>query len=420
MCEHYIIWLMKTIMNDSHFNSVEEIKKFLQSSDGLSIKIATQEERYKWIGQILLRFRYRKLRKGERGIIKAYIAKLTGYSAIQIKRLIKKYFKGRLKYSLLTRSRNKFEIRYHAPDIALLIETDKAHQCLSGKATKIILQREYGIFGKIEYKTISEISVSHIYNLRQTRQYTSHLHIFTKTKPTNVNIGERRKPDPEGEPGYLRIDTVHQGDLDKEKGVYHINVVDEVTQWEVVGAVEGISEYFLAPLLEDLIEQFPFVIRGFHSDNGSEYINKIVSRLLNKLNIDQTKSRARRCNDNALAESKNGSIVRNHMGYIHIPRKYAQIINTFYKDYFNTYLAYHRPCGFATIKVNAKGKEKKVYNLYQTPFDALRSHPGVQKFLKKDVSIQKLDEIAKKESDNECAASMQKAKDEMFKKIKSS
>jgi transposase InsO family protein len=406
-------------MNDSHFNSVEEIEKFLQSSDGLSIKITSQKEKYDWISHALLRFNYRRLRKRSKGIIKAYIEKLTGYSDSQAKRLIGKYYRGgALKYYLLTRKRNKFEIRYNPQDIALLIETDRVHQCLSGKATKIILQREYSTFGKIKYKTISEISVSHIYNLRQTRQYTSNLHIFTKTRPTNVNIGERRKPDPKGIPGYLRIDTVHQGDLDKEKGVYHINVVDEVTQWEVVGAVEGISEYYLAPLLADLIEQFPFIIKGFHSDNGSEYINKVVAKLLNKLNIDQTKSRARHCNDNALAESKNGSIIRKHMGYIHIPKRYATDINEFYKNHFNIYLAYHRPCGFATIKVNTKGKEKKVYNLYQTPYEALRSHSEVSVFLKKDISIQKLDEIAKKESDNECAALMQKAKEEMFKKIK--
>ena len=96
---------------------------------------------------------------------------------------------------------------------------------------------------------------------------------YQKTHPVKVNIGIRKKPAPYGKPGYLRVDSVHQGDLDKEKGVYHINLVDEVTQWEIVGCVEGISEHFLAPLLEVLLKLFPFKILGFHSDNGSEYIN---------------------------------------------------------------------------------------------------------------------------------------------------
>ena len=168
---------------------------------------------------------------------------------------------------------------------------------------------------KEKYQSISAISSSHIYNLRVTRQYQSHSLTIKKTNPVKVPIGERRKPDPQGKPGYLRVDTVHQGDLEKEKGIYHINIIDEVTQWEIVGSVEKISEHYLEPLLEDLISQFPFTIINFHSDNGSEYINKVVAKLLNKLLIQQTKSRARHCNDNALAECKNGAVIRKYIGY---------------------------------------------------------------------------------------------------------
>ncbi len=214
----------------------------------------------------------------------------------------------------------------------------------------------------------------------------------------------------------MRADTIHQGDLGKEKGVYHINVIDEVTQWEILGAVEKISERYLAPLLlEDLIAQFPFRILGFHSDNGGEYINKVVAALLNKLLIRQTKSRARHCNDNALAEGKNRSIVRKHMGYAHIPGRYAGPINEFYRNHLNVYLNYHRPCGFATRKIDTKGKEKKVYKTYQTPYEMLKSHLNASNFLKDGISFEKLDRIAYKKSDNECAQEMQKAKAELFK-----
>ena len=90
-------------------------------------------------------------------------------------------------------------------------------------------------------------------------------------------IGERRRPDPQGRPGHLRVDTVHQGDWEGIKGVYHINAVDEVTQWEIVGATVQISEAGLIPVLETMLRQFPFYIRGFHSDNGSEFINHTVA-----------------------------------------------------------------------------------------------------------------------------------------------
>ena len=125
------------------------------------------------------------------------------------------------------------------------------------------------------------------------------------------------------------MDTVHQGDLDGKKGVYHLNAVDEVTQFEIVCSVEKISERYLIPVLSALLEQFPFVILGFHADNGSEYINRHVAQLLNKLLIGLTKSRARQTNDNALVESKNGAIVRKHLGYGHIPQRFAPLINAF-------------------------------------------------------------------------------------------
>src|SRR5690606_33640470 len=157
-----------------------------------------------------------------------------------------------------------------------------------------------------------------------------------------VSIGERKRPDPQGQPGFLRVDTVHQGDREGIKGVYHINLVDEVTQWQVVFAVSQISEAFLLPLLNEALALFPFVIRGFHSDNGSEFINKAVAALLEKLLIRQTKSRARRSTDNGLVESKNGSTIRKHMGHWHIRGDCAPRINLFYREHFISYLNFHR------------------------------------------------------------------------------
>ena len=77
-------------------------------------------------------------------------------------------------------------------------------------------------------------------------------------------IGIRKAPAPQGLPGYIRIDTVHLGDLDGMKGVYHgprpapINAVDIVTQWELVASVEHISEAYLLPVITLLLEGFPF------------------------------------------------------------------------------------------------------------------------------------------------------------------
>lgn len=400
-------------MNDSRMVSLAQIKEFIKVSRPIEFQGSSRQEKYEWIEDALGRFGYYHLKKRDKSIVKNYLMRMTGFSDAQITRLIAK--KKRIgKIQSQTSKRNKFSRIYTPEDIARIIETDKNHEKLSGPATKKIFEREYSVYGKELFKRLKNISVSHIYNLRNTRQYLSLAKFFTRTEPTKVNIGERRRPDPQGKPGYLRVDTVHQGDLDKEKGVYHINIVDEATQWEIVGCAEKISEAYLLPLLTYLLEQLHFKIYEFHSDNGSEYINHVVAGLLNKLLIKQTKSRARQCNDNALAETKNGSVIRKHMGYSHIKQKYAPAINRFYAEHMNVYLNYHRPCGFATIKIDRRGKEKKVYNLYQTPYEALKSHPKGLEFLKEGVSFEILDKVAKEKSDNEFAAQMQKAKEVLF------
>src|SRR5205807_4902499 len=196
--------------------------------------------------------------------------------------------------------RRRFSVRYTPEDIALLAAVDRAHERLSGPATRHILQREYEQYGNQQYERLAKISVAHLYNLRASARYRNQAAVFEPTRPSATAIGERRKPDPRGRPGFLRVDTVHQGDWDGAKGVYHINAVDAVTQWQVVGCASRISEAYLLPVLEAILHQFPFRILGLHCDNGSEYINRKVAELLEKLRIEFTKSRANRSQDNAL------------------------------------------------------------------------------------------------------------------------
>ena len=407
---------MNIIMKNTHISSIEEVEEFLQGNHKISFSIPSKKEQYKLIKNVLFKFKYRKLNKKEKGFVKNYLVKLTGYTEPHTKKLIKKWIdnKSKLVYTD-TKKRNKFKLKYYPSDIALLIKTDSSHECVNGNATKTILEREFNIFGNNKYKNISEISVSHLYNIRKdNRQYnTSEAVHYTKTQSTQVNIGERRKPQPNGEAGFLRVDSVHQGDRDKEKGVYHINIVDEVTQWEIIGCVEGISEYFLEPLLIDLLKQFPYKIINFHSDNGSEYINKTVEKILNGLMIKQTKSRSRKSTDNSLVEGKNGAVIRKHIGRNYIHKKYARGINDFYKKYFNVYLNYHRVCAFPIDVVDKKGKIKRSYprDNYMTPYDKLKL---LDVEFKENISFDILDKIAYAKSDNEFAEEMKKEKTKLF------
>ena len=406
---------MNITMKDTNLNEIEELEKFVDGVPEKTFVSSDKKETYKWIKNILNKFAFRKLKKGERGKVRGYIQKVTGYSVSQISRLVAKYLKGKLIISPY--KRNSFGSRYLPYDITLLVKTDNCHSRLNGNATKQILIRQHTVFKKKEYENIAKISVAHLYRLRATRIYQTKSLTYTKTQVVKRAIGERRKPEPNGCSGYIRIDTVHQGDMDEKKGVYHINSVDEVTQWQIVGSVEKISEAYLAPILRLMIAQYPFVIHEFHADNGSEYINYTIVELLNKLLIKLTKSRSRQTNDNALVESKNGAVIRKHMGYFYIHQKYAPQINDFYIQYFNPYLNFHRPCGFASITTDKRGKQKKKYDTYQTPYEALKKIEKASYFLKPEISFVKLDTIAYRQSDNEYAEIMEKEKQKLFNKI---
>lgn len=405
-------------MNDDHLVTIAQLERFTHASYGVVFQFRTRAEKYLWMQNVLSRFLYFTQRKKDRTVIKMFLRSVTGYSNAQLKRLIAKKRTMRCIVPAPRPASASFTTRYTTDDVARLIETDTAHGRLSGPATKQLFTRAYHLFHDERFLRLKDISVSHIYNLRGRRQYRSHATTFTKTRPAAIPIGERRKPFPEGKPGYIRVDSVHQGDRDKEKGVYHINLVDEVTQWELVGCVEGISEHFLTPLLEMLLEQFPFKVIAFHSDNGSEYINYVVARLLNKLTIDQTRSRPRTSNDNALVEGKNGSIIRKHMGYTHIPRRHATTINTFYQIHFNAYVNLHRPCGYATTVTDAKGKERKRYHLYEPPYAHFKNMPHAETYLNDGVTFEKLEQAATATSDLESATMMQKAKQNLFKSFR--
>jgi transposase InsO family protein len=393
--------------------SLEQIRVFLEASEEIRFEGRNRLEVYCWVKQTLMGQKYEKQNKVQKGLLRSYVIKMTGLSRAQATRLIGQYMvHGSVEEKVYARRR--FPSLYRREDIQLLAEVDEAHETLSGPATQKILYREFHEFGDRRYERLARISMAHIYNLRKSVTYRKRRVAYQTTRPTVVSIGERRKPDPQGRPGYLRVDTVHQGDRDGQKGVYHINAVDEVTQWQVVGAAEQISEAWLMPVLEAMIKQFPFHIRGFHSDNGSEFINHTVARLLNKLLVEQTKSRPRRSNDNGLVESKNGAVVRKHMGYGHIEGGHAEAINLFYRDHFNPYLNFHRPCGVPEIVTGAKGKERRVYRWYATPWEILRQLPDRARHLKPEATVDVLNQKAAMASDTACARKMQKEKQKLF------
>lgn len=404
-------------MNEAKLETIEQIQEFLTGTAAVTFSIVHDEAAlHNFVATVIRRFGYFSRRKGQRSVLLAYLRRLTGYSRQHLSRLLVQYRDTRSLKPRVRASRTSFGRRYGPADVALLAETDSLHDTLSGPATKVLLRRALTLFGDVRFARLAQISVSHLYNLRASEPYRKLRLVWHGTRPSPVAIGLRKAPAPQGLPGYIRIDTVHQGDQDGMKGVYHINAVDIVTQWELVAAVELISEAYLLPVIALLLEGFPFVIRGFHSDGGSEFINHKTAKFLEKLRVEFTRSRPRHTNDNALVECKNGAIIRKIMGYSHIPQKRATAINGFYTKTFNPYLNFHRPCFFAVDKLDAKGKIRKTYphDQIMTPWERLKTIPDYHTFLKDGTTAQALELEANAMSDNEAAKQVQLARKQLF------
>lgn len=404
-------------MHEAEKLSLEAIGRFVEASEEIHFEGANRTQVYGWVERVLVQQEYAQQGKSARGLVRRYIEKMTGLSRAQTTRLIARYAaSGRVEPTVYRRRR--FPERFTRTDIELLASVDEAHETLSGPATRRILEREVQLYGRQQYARLATISVAHLYNLRRSQRYRERRLNYTKTRPTTVAIGERRKPEPRGQPGYLRLDTVHQGDTPEAKGVYHINAVDEVTQWQIAGSTPRISELYLEPLLKTMLRQFPFRILGFHTDNGSEFINRTVAELLNKLLIEQTKSRPRHSGDNGLIETKNGAIIRKHMGYGYIDASHADRINSFYREFLNPYLNYHRPCAQADVEIDHKGRKRVRYKRYQTPLETLLSLDSPAQYLRQGLSINALKRIAGALSDTDAARRMQQAKNKLFEKLR--
>ena len=416
-----IIRRMIVTLQTERLHTVEQIRGFLDGNGEVDFRPLDRDEVYDFVRRTLVRLDYDALGRAGKGTAREFLGKATGLSRAQVTRLIGQYREtGRVEDRRGGNSGRPFARVYTPADIRLLAEADEIGGQLCGPAACEVMRREYEVFGDARFERLSRLSPSHLYNLRRSKTYCARRTTVDHTRPTTVRIGERRRPDPRGRPGYVRVDTVHQGDRNGVKGVYDINLIDEITQFEHVGAVAGVAEAFLVPLLEEMLVTLPFVVLGFHADNGSEYVNRTVAEMLNKLHVpDFTKSRARRSNDNALVEGKNASVVRKWLGHDHIPQRFAAEVNAFAQGVLTPYLNYHHPCLFATEVRDAKGKVRRRYRRRDvaTPYEKLKSLPGAERFLKPGTTFAELDEVAYAVSDLEANRRANRARDELFRTI---
>jgi hypothetical protein len=209
---------LTTSVHEAEKLNLEQIQAFLKASEGIRFEGESRQPVYHWIEQVLRQQQYAQQGRAARGLLRRYLGKMPGRSRAQVTRLIARY-RANGELQPIGYRRHRFAQRYTRADVELLATVDAAHESLSGPATRHILQRAYQQYDQPEYQRLASISVSHLYNLRQQPRYRQRRLNYVKTRPTAVTIGERRRPDPQGQPGYLRVDTVHQGDQPGAKGV---------------------------------------------------------------------------------------------------------------------------------------------------------------------------------------------------------
>ena len=409
-------------MNESRIGTLGQVRQFLAGTPQVSVQPrADDTERYGHINKVLRRFSYAALSKADRGVVLRYLRITSGYKRAQLQRLVARAINGERLHKHYVAPKQPFARRFLTQDIVLLASVDRDFGTLSGPATVHLLKRAYALYGDARFERLRTVSVSHLYNLRATLTYQRQRVLRTKTQASTNPIGTRRAPNPEGRAGFIRIDSVHQGDQDGIKGVYHINAVDCVTQWQVLGCCERLSEAHLLPVIKQMLASFPFQILGFHADNGSEYINYQVAQMLDKLRAEFTQSRPRHSNDNGLAETKNGAVVRKIFGYAHIAQRFAERINAFNVRYLVPFINLHRPCLFATERSdpNKPGRIRKIYRHadVMTPLEKLASLDPAKRNLRGSVSLAQLQAQARATTDLEAAAELNKARQQRFAQI---
>lgn len=408
-------------MNEAQVRTVEQMREVLSGTHAVQFCVSADDAgRYRWIEEVLRRIEYRRLPRASRGVVLVYLQRLSGYRRAQVTRLVSRWTARKRLVKQYRAPAHAFARYYTAADVALLAEVDRTLDTLSGPATACVLRRQRDVFGDARFVRLGSISSAHLYNLRASAPYRARRVIQNKTRPsTAITIGIRKAPTPQDRPGFIRIDSVHQGDEDGMKGLYHINAVDCVTQWEITASVQTICETHLLPVIEQMMEQFPFRILGFHADNGSEYVNYQVAQMLEKLRVEFTRSRPRHSNDNGLAETKNGAVVRKIFGYTHIPQRHALRFNAFCIHYLNPYLNYHRPCLFATDVSDPRkpGRTRRKYDPknVMTPFEKLTSLPNASTFLREGITINTLTHLACQLTDLQAAEQLYKARTALFK-----
>ena len=195
---------MIVTMAAERLESLEQVRAFVEGSEGLDFAVADRSSRNGFVRRMLVKFDYAVLGKADKGLMKRFLGKATGLSRAQLTRLIGQRAKtGRIVDRRGGAPAKPFARRYTACDVVVLAQVDETLGQVCGQATRAVMRREFEVFVDARFERLAGVSTSHLYNLRKSRACQRPRAVHTSTSPSAAAIGERRLPQPEGRPGFV-------------------------------------------------------------------------------------------------------------------------------------------------------------------------------------------------------------------------
>lgn len=187
-------------------------------------------------------------------------------------------------------------------------------------------------------------------------------------------------------PGHMQGDTVaHCGDRLWGRHAWTVNLTCEVSGWSAQRAVGEKSAEFVRDAIISIRNELPFLMRGFHCDNGSEFLNEVMLKYFDDPNsgVTFTHGRAYKKNDQAHVEQKNFTHVRQVFGYERIEGAgLVAMMNDVYKNEHYLLQNFFVPQMKLVEKVRVGARYRKKHDKPQTPYRRLMESPRIPRQIK--------------------------------------
>ena len=194
---------------------------------------------------------------------------------------------------------------------------------------------------------------------------------------------ERKKP------GFRQIDTVHHcGQATSGQYIHTLTVTDIATGWIELYPLPNNAHRWVFEALADVKNTSVLPVLEFHSDNGSEFINRVTEKWCKDENILFTRSRDRKKNDNCFVEQKNGAVVREYVGRDRLEGFEEQALLKEIYTHLVPLLNYFMPTQKLKRKTRTGSKESKSYDEPRSPYHRLMEFTGLPREIKNSLADQ--------------------------------